>query len=299
MNLTDLPLRAVPAPWAEGDNIPWNEPGFSRRMLSFHLSQDHDAASRRAEMIDRHVDFIHKGVLGSRPARILDLGCGPGLYLQRLARLGHTCRGIDFSPASIEYARRCAVEEKLSIDFTLSDLRQANFGSGHDLVMLIFGEFNVFPAAQAREILRKAQAALRPGGCLLLEPSPEGFIRGLGRQSAVWSAQEGGLFSDRPHLLLEESFWDEERKAATNRYFVIDAATADVTRCAASYQAYSEVELTALIQESGFKEIVYYPNLANSGPRAADFIAVTAKKDGSGDIFVSPFVENFSDCASG
>ena len=28
-----------PAPWTEGDNIPWNEPGFSERMLAEHLSQ--------------------------------------------------------------------------------------------------------------------------------------------------------------------------------------------------------------------------------------------------------------------
>jgi predicted TPR repeat methyltransferase len=45
-------------------------------------------------------------VLQSEPQRILDLGCGPGLYTQRLASLGHTCVGIDISPASIAYARR-------------------------------------------------------------------------------------------------------------------------------------------------------------------------------------------------
>ena len=52
MNLLDLIHRASPpAPWAEGDKIPWNDPDFSRRMLREHLSQAHDAASRR---IDHH-----------------------------------------------------------------------------------------------------------------------------------------------------------------------------------------------------------------------------------------------------
>ena len=46
------------------------------------------------------------GSLGlERGARVLDLGCGPGLYTTRLAKLGHTCVGIDFSPASIAYAK--------------------------------------------------------------------------------------------------------------------------------------------------------------------------------------------------
>src|SRR6266542_3437561 len=102
MRLADLALRQCPPePWREGDNIPWHEPAFSARMLAEHLSQAHDAASRRAATIDRQVAWIHEAVLRGRPTRILDLGCGPGLYTGRLARLGHTCVGIDYSPAAI------------------------------------------------------------------------------------------------------------------------------------------------------------------------------------------------------
>ena len=104
MKLLDVVGRQrVPKPWAEGEKIPWDEPGFSGRMLNEHLSQEHDAASRRFEVIDRHCRWIHGCVLKRNPTRILDLGCGPGLYTSRLARLGHHCVGIDFSPASIAY----------------------------------------------------------------------------------------------------------------------------------------------------------------------------------------------------
>ena len=74
-------------------------------MLKEHLSQEHDAASRRAAIIDGQVAWIHDHLLQGNPTRILDLCCGPGLYANRLARLGHRCVGIDFSPASIAYAR--------------------------------------------------------------------------------------------------------------------------------------------------------------------------------------------------
>ena len=93
-----------PEPWVEGDHLPWDDPGFSERMLQAHLSQRHDVASRRFETIDRHIAWIHDSLLQGRTSRILDLGCGPGFYLQRLAGLGHACVGIDFSPASIAYA---------------------------------------------------------------------------------------------------------------------------------------------------------------------------------------------------
>ena len=140
MNLLDIVRRQpTPEPWREGDNIPWHEPEFSRRMLNEHLTQAHDAASRRFPLIDRHVAWIHETLLLGRPSRILDLGCGPGLYANRLARLGHTCTGIDFSPASIQYAQATAQAENLACTFIEQDIRQADHGSGYDLAMLIFG----------------------------------------------------------------------------------------------------------------------------------------------------------------
>ncbi len=71
MELIDIVRRqSAPRPWAEGEKIPWNDPDFSRRMLKEHLSQAHDAASRRFEIIDEHVEWIHNQVLIESP-RIL------------------------------------------------------------------------------------------------------------------------------------------------------------------------------------------------------------------------------------
>ena len=77
--MIDIINRKIPAePWAEGEKIPWNEPGFSERMLKEHLAQDHNMASRRMEIIDRHVAWIHRKILHEKQSRILDLVCGPG-----------------------------------------------------------------------------------------------------------------------------------------------------------------------------------------------------------------------------
>ena len=172
VELIDLLRRDMqPEPWAEGEKIPWSDPDFSRRMLREHLTQKHDAASRRTRIIRRQVDWIHRTVLAGRPGRILDLGCGPGLYTSRFARLGHTCTGIDFSPASITYAINEARKKSLACSYQLQDLRRADFGRGYDLVLFTFGEFNVFRPEDGRKILKKAYGALEPGGALLLEVS--------------------------------------------------------------------------------------------------------------------------------
>jgi 2-polyprenyl-3-methyl-5-hydroxy-6-metoxy-1,4-benzoquinol methylase len=117
-------------------------------MLREHLSQAHDAASRRTIIIEDHVEWIQRVVLHDRSSRVLDLGCGPGLYSSRFAQRGHTCVGIDFSPASIEYAREVARSQQLACEYRLDDVRHAEFGTGYDLALFIFGELNPFRPAE-------------------------------------------------------------------------------------------------------------------------------------------------------
>ncbi|MGD8626751.1 MAG: class I SAM-dependent methyltransferase [Anaerolineae bacterium] len=271
--------QSVPEPWAEGEKIPWNDPDFSRRMLDEHLSQEHDAASRRFEIVDRHVNWIHQDVLEGEPTPILDLACGPGLYASRLAALGHRCLGIDFSPASIAYARQQAAEAGLDCTYIHDDIRTADYGQGYGLVMLIFGEFNVFRPAGARHILEKAHRALAPGGFLLLEPHTFEVVLQMGKEPPSWYAAERGLFSAEPHLCLQESFWDAGDKVAINRYYVVDAATGEVTRHSSTTQAYTDDQYRALLAGCGFYETTFYASLGGEpGVATGDLLAILSRK---------------------
>ncbi|MFZ5813847.1 MAG: class I SAM-dependent methyltransferase [Bacillota bacterium] len=277
MQLFDIVSRnRRPEPWTEGENIPWNDPGFSRRMLQEHLSQEHDLASRRAAVIESQVAWIHQGLLAGRPARVLDLGCGPGLYCQALARLGHTCTGVDWAPAAVEYARQRAAAEALPITYLLEDVRTAEPPGEQELVMMLYGEFNVFRPAHAAALLEKAHRSLKPGGSLLLEPhTVEGVRQGAGERA--WWAIPTGLFSERPHLGLEESFWEEATQTKTVRYYVVDAGTGGVTAYAASYQAYSREGFTALLTAAGFTEIAFRESLSEAYPQPG-LQVITARK---------------------
>jgi 2-polyprenyl-3-methyl-5-hydroxy-6-metoxy-1,4-benzoquinol methylase len=280
MKILDITNRAaVPIPWAEGEKIPWNDPDFSQRMLQEHLSQEHDAASRRLRTIDQHIEWIHSVVLANKPSTILDLGCGPGLYTSRFARLGHECVGIDFSPASIVYARQQAERENLACSYIQEDIRAANFGRDYDLVMLIFGEFNVFNREDARKILVKAASSLKSGGYLLLEAFKFQAVQQMVAQTTSWYSAHSGLFSDRPHICLIENFWHAEQHVATERYFIIDAESGNVSQQAASTQAYTDDEYRDLLTESGFENIKFHPSLDGQAEQGqSDFSAILARK---------------------
>ena len=280
MDIKDiLKRKSPPGPWEEGGNIPWHESGFSERMLQEHLSQAHDLASRRFEIIDRHVEWIHRELLGEQPARVLDLGCGPGLYANRLAKLGHECVGIDYSPASIKYADKEADKEKLSCEYLPEDIRKADFGAGFDLVMLIFGEFNVFTRAEAESILQKAMQALRESGVFLLEAHSLEAIHKIGHQPSSWYSEASGLFANEPHICLQENFWDANSRTATVRFLVIEAETGGTTAYAVSYQAYTDAEYEEMLKKCGFSCVTKYPSLTGThDAEQKELIVLTAKK---------------------
>jgi SAM-dependent methyltransferase len=218
-------------------------------------------------------------VLGERPTRILDLGCGPGFYAHRLAALGHECRGIDFSPASIAYAEQTAQDQALACAFEYGDIRTAGYRAGYGLVMLIFGELNVFRPTDAERILTKAWAALDDGGAILLEPHTFSAVQQLGQMPNTWYSSSSGLFAEQPHLCLQENFWDSERTAATMRYLVIDAASAEVTRYASSMQAYTHEQYRHLLASSGFSDSKIFPSLLGvADAEHQELLAIVARK---------------------
>jgi SAM-dependent methyltransferase len=253
---------------AAWQKIPWHDADFSRRMLRVHLSQVHDLASRRLSIIDQQVDWIHHKVLQAQPATVLDLGCGPGLYIDRLVRWGHTCKGIDISPASIAYAR-----QEHAGEYVLGDVRSVDFGAGYDLVAMIYGELNAFAPDDARRIVEKAHEALRAGGRLLLEVSPYAAVVDLGAQPATWHTAEGGLFSDDPYLCLEESRFEVDR--AITDYYVFGSGADEPQRYTTMHQAYTDDEYRHLL--GAFRQVTRYPSLTGwTGP--GDFMVLVAVK---------------------
>ena len=95
----------------------WTDEHTSERMLAFHLDREIDVSSRRTEFIEQAVAWMADRFHLSHGRRVIDFGCGPGLYTSRLAKRGATVSGVDFSPRSIHYARRQAEQDGLEIDY--------------------------------------------------------------------------------------------------------------------------------------------------------------------------------------
>lgn len=262
--------------WMPAAKIPWQDPEFSRRMLREHLDQRHDHASRRLETIDAHVEWLFDSALGGRPGSVLDLGCGPGLYSERLAARGCSCLGIDISPASIEYARGIAAERDLDCRYVCDDVARADLGSEHDLALLVFGELNTFPRPATPDLLLRVREALRPGGVVVLEVHTHESVVRAGRAPRTWWTSPGGLFAPGPHIVLQEQDWIEESALTASRSFVLDAVTGRVEVYAETLVAYTDDQYRTLLDAAGLSDAEFHPAFGRTTHPDLQVVTATA-----------------------
>ena len=262
--------------WDGAYKIPWDDPDFSRRMLAEHLSQEHDLASRKSQMIRKQVQWIRKNICNNAPAKLLDIGCGPGLYIEQFAALDYDCCGIDFSPASIEYAKSHLGDKARLIE---GDIRSIDFGGGYELAMMVFGEFNVFSPDECRKILKKTFDALSPGGKLLLEAHTFEAVERIGRAPNSWYKSGPdllGLFSDDPHICLTENRWLDKQQTALQIFHILDATDGSVKSYRSTTKAWTNDQYRQLLTEAGFADITFHSDWPI---QSQDFLLLEAGKE--------------------
>jgi SAM-dependent methyltransferase len=264
MNLTDAVWHIYrrserPAPWERDGNLPWNDPDFSRRMLREHLDESHGAASRVSAERERQLDWLWNKLDLQPGARLLDLTCGPGLYAVPLARRGVAVTGIDFGPAAIVHARQLAAGAGVAATchFVEADVRDYEPPSGFDAVLFLYGQLAVFSRESAQQLLRKAAAALRPGGRLAVELLEQERVDK--KNSNWWYSDDTGLWGDAPFLSLGERFWYEDEKLSCERYYTLHLETGELDEIVLCDQTYAVDEMVGMMQDAGFAAVDVYP----------------------------------------
>ncbi len=240
----------------------WTEEHTSEQMLAYHLNTDIDVSSRRGKFMDESVKWIASKFRLGTGSRIADFGCGPGLYANRLAKLGAGVTGIDFSKRSIQHARGAAAEAGLAIEFVNENYLDFQTTDRYDLIMMIMCDFCALSPAQRLVMLEKFHSLLLPGGSVLLDVySLNGFNQRQEANSFAVSLFDGFWSSGKYYQFLN-TFKYDDMKVVLDKYTIVEATG---TRTVYNWLQYFSPELLQEeFKKAGFQLTERFANVAGS-----------------------------------
>ena len=101
-------------------------------------------------------------------ARVLDLGCGQGRDALLIARKGHHVLGMDLSSTGVSQMLEEAEREGLDVRGVVADVVECQPEGEYDVVILDRVLHMLSDDGQRTAVLRKASAATKPGGFILI-----------------------------------------------------------------------------------------------------------------------------------
>jgi 2-polyprenyl-3-methyl-5-hydroxy-6-metoxy-1,4-benzoquinol methylase len=103
-------------------------------------------------------------LLGREKKKILEIGCGEGMFLQHALRRGHDCVGLDFNERAVEHARQSLKHERVYA-MTLEEFAERFPEERFDVICF----FHVLEHVERPlSFLEQTRARLRAGGMLCI-----------------------------------------------------------------------------------------------------------------------------------
>jgi SAM-dependent methyltransferase len=219
--LADVATR--PAPYARSTVATlWTEPHLSAQMLRFHLDQEVEAASRRHAFIDRSVAWLVDTFEVGPGRRVLDLGCGPGLYANRLARTGAAVTGVDLSQRSLAHAAAVAAAEGLDATYVRGDYLAELPAGPFDLALLIYCDYGAIGPDERQRLLRNVSSRLASGAALVLDVHAVTRLASVAPGTTIRHAREGGFWSAGPYVEVDTVTVYEELALVLERHDIVE-----------------------------------------------------------------------------
>lgn len=197
-----LEIAENPEPFEKGTQEIWLDSDRADIVLEGHFDENIPGGSKGSEFIAETVEFISTIAPVENYKKIIDLGCGPGLYSHKLAYRGYDVVGVDFNKTSIDYAVEEAKKSDLAIDYRVEDITNIKIENEFDIALLIYQIYSVFSPENRKKILDNIYSGLKPGGLVLLDVLSEVSYDNF-QQNFMWGIpKKSSPFSSRKHLML-------------------------------------------------------------------------------------------------
>jgi SAM-dependent methyltransferase len=138
---------------------------------------------------------------------LLDLACGTGRMALRLAAQGYQVTGVDITPEMIEWARRKATKQAISIEWVVADARTFQLQKQFSFIYMLENVFQFFLMREDQQaMLARVCEHLLPEGCFLFEtrnPNPRNLLEVRHPDPQKYALPGGGQL-----VATEEQYYD-------------------------------------------------------------------------------------------
>jgi SAM-dependent methyltransferase len=252
-------LKQKPLPYAQSTAPFWDDEHISKGMLAAHLNPDFEGASRNLTFIKKSVDWISSISNIRENNKLLDLGCGPGIYAEMFYDTGFIVTGIDYSRRSIEYATEQAKNKHKDIKYIYMNYLDIDYENKFDFVTLIYCDFGVLPPADRAKLLIKIRKALKKDGILILDGFTENEIRNFSEARTI-RYETQSFWSPVPHMLIQNNYIYPETKNYLEQYIVV---TENACQCYNNWnQIYSMQSFKEELRNAGFDKIQFFNDVS-------------------------------------
>lgn len=189
----------------------------------------------------------HSPLLAFPPgSRVLDLCCGPGVFVVPLAQAGHRVTGVDLSAKMLRGAEKACAEAGVEAELVEQDMAEHLRPAHYDAVLNMYTSFGYFAEAERNvQVLRNVRDSLVPGGRVLIDlMGKETLARWVGRPKAV-DVPGGTVF-------MRDTIGEDWTRLRTD-WTLVSGGTA--RHASITSTLYSAAELRALLEVAGFVDI--------------------------------------------
>ncbi len=247
----------------------WTDPHIATQMLHFHLNPDTELASRPPDFIERSVNWIIERFGVGEGTRVLDLGCGPGLYATPLAKTGAAVTGVDFSENSLKHARATAEREGLSIEYVHADYLEYLPAGRFDLITFIYWDLAPLSPDQRASLLKRCPDALSPDGAMVLDVPSYNYFASVVEGTSIEHSEYVGFWSPEEHFVIKATHAYESEHVSLDKYTLVEP---NRTRQIYNWlQTFTPESLERELNEAGLEVVELLGDVAGA-PHAPDSI---------------------------
>ena len=198
----------------------------------------------RPEFATQRTDLLERALRLSPKDRVLDAGCGIGIYTVELAKRGYDVVGLDISETFLREAKSASRKARVNPDFIEGDYNNLRFKEEFS-VLFIIAAFFYTDRRRLMSVLRRMHRALIPGGRLLLDhPNPP--LRMRRYPMVAWKDEGDGIFT------LTKSEYLPKSQHSSFLWLKLDLSTGAICRYYARSKHLSVAEFKACVREAGF-----------------------------------------------